>query len=113
MASDAPNRELIDTVAVHARWLRRDGLTDAHRVDNEQSADYLDRLAQLLVLVTGRLEPQPEITRPSIRAAVTLAYIGLAGDLPSMTNEQLHRLADGTQALLAAGATPEAEENRP
>jgi hypothetical protein len=50
---DAP--ELIDTVATHVQWLRRDGLADDHRADNEQSADYLARLSELLVLVTGRL----------------------------------------------------------
>lgn len=64
--------ELIDTAATHIQWLRRDGLADDHRADNEQSADYLARLSELLVLVTGRLTeragvpPQrPEPDQPS------------------------------------------------
>jgi hypothetical protein len=72
--------ELIDTVATHIQWLRRDGLTDDHRADNEQSADYLARLLGLLVLVTGRLteraavppqRPEPDDDTDLIDVAAT------------------------------------------
>lgn len=51
--------ELIDVAASHSRWLRHNGYV--------QPADCMDRLCELLILVTGRLtaEPTAAPTRPT------------------------------------------------
>lgn len=56
MASD---EELVETVAVHIKWLRRpDNVScdsDSHHADNRQSADYLERLTHLLAVTTAKV----------------------------------------------------------
>lgn len=100
---DAPSpldepTELIDVAVSHSRWLRHNGYV--------QPADCMDRLCELLVLVTGRLtgEPTAAPTRPTreqIEQAIAGALDG--GDRSPVWIEGTARLATDAVMKLIGG----------
>lgn len=98
-----------------AMGARLEDLTDTEQAEHMRQASVaLDTLRALELAERAELlealrqeDTWPELAPPaqiSVREAVSLAYVANSDSLPTMTNDQLHILADSAHWLLSMGS---------